>query len=147
MGYSQDVDEETTAKAYGRELPISPKKAREVCRALRRQHLDAAKELLEDVMAKRRAIPYGRYNKEVAHQSGVGPGGYPVKVAQHILRLLESAEENAEYKGLDAEKMIIHHISAYRGRPVKSYRARAFGRSSPWMKEMTNIEVILMEVE
>ena len=147
MGYSQDVDEETTAKAYGRELPISPKKAREVCRALRRKPLDVAKELLEDVMAKRRAIPYGRYNKEVAHQVGVGPGGYPVKVAQHILRLLESAEENAEYKGLDAENMIIHHISAYRGRPVKSYRARAFGRSSPWMKEMTNVEVILMEVE
>ncbi|MFQ5919522.1 MAG: 50S ribosomal protein L22 [Thermoplasmata archaeon] len=147
MGYSQDVDEETTAKAYGRELPISPKKAREVCRALRKQPLDAAKVLLEDIAAKRRAIPYGRYNKEVAHQSGVGPGGYPVKAAQYILRLLESAEENAEYKGLDAENMIIHHISAYRGRPVKSYRPRAYGRSSPWLKEMTNVEVILMEVE
>ncbi|MDX1534637.1 MAG: 50S ribosomal protein L22 [Thermoplasmata archaeon] len=147
MGYSQDVDEETTAKAYGRELPISPKKAREVCRALRKQPLDQAKALLEDVVAKRRAIPYGRYNKEVAHRPGVGPGGYPVKVAQHLLRLLESAEENAEYKGLDAENMIVHHISAYRGRPVKSYRPRAYGRSSPWLKEMTNVEIILMEVE
>ncbi|MFQ5553597.1 MAG: 50S ribosomal protein L22 [Thermoplasmata archaeon] len=147
MGYSQDVEEETTAKAYGRELPISPKKAREVCRALRKQPLDVAKEMLEDVMAKRRAIPYGRYNKEVAHQAGVGPAGYPVKVAQYLLRLLESAEENAEYKGLDAESMIVHHISAYRGRPVKSFRPRAYGRSSPWTKEMTNVEVILKEVE
>ena len=147
MGYSLDVDEETTAKAYGRELPISPKKAREICRALRRRPLDVAKDLLEDVMAKRRAIPYGRHNKEVAHQVGVGPGGYPVKAARYILRLLESAEENAEYKGLDAENMIIHHISAYRGRPVKSYRPRAFGRSAPWLKEMTNVEIILREGE
>ncbi|MEE9592866.1 MAG: 50S ribosomal protein L22, partial [Thermoplasmata archaeon] len=108
MGYSLDVDEETTAKAYGRELPISPKKAREVCRALRKQPLDVAKVMLEDVMAKRRAIPYGRYNKEVAHQVGIGPGGYPVKVARYLLRLLESAEQNAEYKGLDAESMIVH---------------------------------------
>ncbi|MFQ6013149.1 MAG: 50S ribosomal protein L22 [Thermoplasmata archaeon] len=147
MGYSLDVDEETTAKAYGRELPISPKKAREVCRALRKKPLDVAKGMLEDVMEKRRAIPYGRYNKQVAHQPGVGPGGYPLKVAQYLLRLLESAEENAEYKGLNAESMVVYHISAYRGRPVKSYRARAHGRSSPWTKEMTNVEVILKEVE
>ena len=43
--------------------------------------------------------------------------------------------------------MIIHHISAYRGRPVKSYRPRAFGRSAPWVKEMTNVEIILREGE
>jgi large subunit ribosomal protein L22 len=147
MGYSVQVDEETTAKAYGRELPISPKKAREVCRAIRRKPVAEAKEILEDVIEKRRPIPYRRYMKAVAHKPGVGPGGYPVKVAKHILRLLESAEENAEYKGLDAESMVVYHISAYRGRPIKSYRPRAYGRSTPWVKETTNVEVVLKEVE
>lgn len=147
MGYSLQVDEETTAKAYGNELPISPKKAREVCLALQRKRVDTAKEILADVIEKRRPIPYRRYKRAVAHRPRMGSGGYPVKVARHMLRLLESAQENAEYKGLDSENMVVHHISAYRGRPTKSYRPRAFGRSTPWVKETTNVEVILMEVE
>jgi large subunit ribosomal protein L22 len=147
MGYSMQADEETTAKAFGKELPISPRKAREVCRALRRKPVAEAKELLEAVIEKSRPIPYRRFRKEVAHRPGTGPGGYPVKVARYLLRLLESAEENAEYKGLDAENMVVYHISAYKGRPTKSYRPRAYGRSSPWVKETTNVEVILKEVE
>lgn len=147
MGYSLEVDEETTAKAYGNELPISPKKAREVCRALRRKPLEEAKELLEDVIARRRPIPYGRYNKQVAHQRGIAGGGYPVRVSRAILRLLESAEANAEYKGLDAETMVVDHISAYRGRPIQSFRPRAYGRNARWFKETTNVEVVLREVE
>lgn len=141
------VDEETTAKAYGKELPISPKKAREVCRAIRRKPIAEAKEILEGIIEGRRAIHYARYSKEVAHKPGLGSGGYPVKVAKYILRLLENAEENAEYKGLDSESMVVHHISAYRGSPTKSYRPRAYGRSAPWVKEATNVEVILREVE
>ncbi len=146
MGYSLVVDEETTAKAHGRELPISPKKAREVCRALRRKPLDAAKAMLEDVIEKRQAITYRRYKKQVAHRPRQGAGGYPAKVAKHLLALLESAEQNAEYKGLDTDNMVVFHISAYRGQPTKSYRPRAYGRSSPWLKETTNVEVVLKEV-
>ncbi len=83
----------------------------------------------------------------MAHRPGLGPGGYPVKVAEHVLSLLESAEQNAEYKGLDTDTMVVFHISAYPGQPSKGYRPRAYGRSSPWFKESTNIEVILKEVE
>lgn len=147
MGYSLDVDEETTAKAYGQELPISPKKAREVCRALRKKPVEEAVLLLEAIVERRRPVRYGRHKRGVAHQRGMAGGGYPVRVAQHLLKLLESARENAEYKGLDADAMIVHHISAYRGQPTKSYRPRAMGRSSPWTKETTNVELILREVE
>ncbi len=147
MGYSLDVDEETTAKAYGRELPISPKKAREVCMALRKRPVQEAILLLEDVIERRRPVPYRRYKRGVAHRKGMDAGGYPIKVARHLLRLLESARENAEYKGLDADAMVVHHISAYRGQPTKAYRPRALGRSTPWTKERTNVELILREVE
>ncbi len=147
MGYSLDVDEETTAKAYGNELPISPKKAREVCRALRRKPVEVAKEILEDVIDTRRPIPYRRFKKAVAHRPLIGTGGYPAKVARHFLRLLQSAQENAEYKGLDSENMVVYHISAYKGTPTKSYRPRAYGRSAPWFRETTNVEIVLKEVE
>lgn len=147
MGYSLQVDEETTAKAYGRELPISPKKAREACRVLRGRSLEEAREILEGIIEKRRAVPYRRYKTMVAHRPGLGPGGYPVKVARHLLKLLESAQQNAEYKGLDPDVMVIQHIVAYRGTITKTYRPRAYGRSSPWFKESTNVEVILREAE
>ena len=41
----------------------------------------------------------------VAHKKGVGPGRFPKKAAKAILRVIESAKHNAEYKGLDAENM------------------------------------------
>lgn len=147
MGYSVEVDEETTARAYGNELPISPKKAREVCRALHKMPLEEAKAYLEAVLAKRQAVPYRRYKMAVAHKKGMAGGGYPVEVARHLLRLLGNAESNAEYKGLDPEAMVVAHIAAYKGRPRKAFRPRAYGRATPWTKETTNVEVVLEEVE
>jgi len=38
-----------------------------------------------------------------------------VKAAGQILKVLENAEANAEYKGLDTEKLRIIHISSHRG--------------------------------
>jgi large subunit ribosomal protein L22 len=147
MGYSVELDEETTARAYGRELKISPKKAREVATAIRGKKLGVAKDLLQDVVDKKRAIPFRRYKKMVAHKKGMAAGGYPVKVAKAFLRLLESAEENAEYRGLDADTMRVAHISAYRGRSIQGYMPRAHGRSTRWNQETVNVEVILQEME
>lgn len=147
MGYSVELDDETTARVYGRELQVSPKKSREVASALRGLEVAKAKALLEDVIAKRRAVPYKRYKTFVAHRPGMAGGGYPVKVAKAFLRLIESVEENAEYRGLDADSMRIVHISAYRGRVIQGYMPRAHGRSSKWAQESTNIEIIIQEKE
>ncbi len=147
MGYSVELDEDTTAKAYGRELPISPKKAREVCAALKGMRAEEAKEFLEEVVAKRKAVPYRRYKTFVAHRRGMAGGGYPVKVAKHLLRLLQSARDNAEYRGLDADNTRIAHISAYKGQPIEGFMQRAHGRSTKWNQETVNVEIILQEIE
>ncbi len=147
MGYSTELDEETAAKVYGRELQISPKKSREVASALRGMGVTQAKAFLEEVVAKKRAVPYKRYRTFVAHRKGMAGGGYPVKVAKAFLRLLESAEENAEYRGLDAENMHIAHISAYRGSVIKGTMPRAHGRATRWAQESTNVEIIIQEKE
>lgn len=35
---------------------------------------------------------------------------WPVKSAEFLLHMLKNAESNAEYKGLDADHLIIDHI-------------------------------------
>lgn len=145
MGYTMDPDPETTAKAYGRNLQISPKKSVEVCRFVRGKDVDVAIDMLEEVIEGKRAVPYRKHKKQIAHQKGVGPGGYPKKVATKIRDLLEEAKSNAESKGLDADDMEILTISAHQGEVIKGYRPRAFGRSSPSDRKTSNIEVILKE--
>lgn len=148
IGYSaQGLDDETTARAYGRELQISPKKAVELCRQLRGKSVEDAKEYLERVIALEQPVPMKRYKTMIAHKHGTGPARYPVKVARHMLRILESAEENAGYKGLDVDSMRIRVIAAHRGSITKGRMPRAQGRSTPWNQETVNLEIVLEEVE
>jgi large subunit ribosomal protein L22 len=64
-----------------------------------------------------------------------------------MLKILENAENNAEYKGFDPENMKITHISAYGGRVIRGIMPRAHGRATDKNTRTTNIEIILEEVE
>lgn len=146
----KELDPARTVKCAGRELRISPKAATEICRTIKGMKLDDAKKLLEEVIAKKRAIAYRRYKKEVPHknlQEKWYAGRYPVKAAKKILKLLEELEANAEYKGLDVEKLRIIHAASQRGMKIKKYIPRAFGRSSPSFETLTHIELVGYEVE
>ncbi len=147
MGYSMETDPETTAKAFGREYQISPKKSVEVCDMVRGRDVDNALNILDEVIEGERAVPYKKHNKRVAHQKGVGPGGYPQKVCKKVRSLIEECKANAENKGLDSEELRIKHIAAHRAAPIQGFRPRAFGRSSPQDTKRTNIEIILEEKE
>lgn len=147
MGYTARPEEENTAKSIGKEIPISPKKSVEVCRALRGMNVEDAKELLEEVIEKRRIIPYRRYRKTISHKKGGVAGGYPVRVAKAVLKVLEDAQSNAELNELDPEAMRIEVIAAHRGRRTEGFKPRARGRSTKWDKETVNIEVILRSEE
>ena len=150
-GYSVGwVDPERTAKASGRELRISPKHAREICAVIKGMMLEEAKAFLEDVIALRRPVPFRRYKKKVPHRRGLQgfcTGRFPVKAARHILRILKDVEANAEFKGLNTEKLKIIHAAAYPGMKLKKYFPRAFGRSSPNFETLTHVEIVVEEVE
>ena len=147
MGYTQESDPETTSKAVGREMRVSPKHCREVCRAVRGMSVDEARKYLNGVKELRTAVPYSRYKKYLSPKPGVGPARYPRKAAGAILEVIESARSNAEYKGLDAENMRIKVACAHRGRVLQAYMPRAYGRSTPWNEQTTHIEIILEEAE
>jgi large subunit ribosomal protein L22 len=150
-GYSiiqETLDPEKTAKASGRELKVSHKAAREVCRAVRGMKLSTAKEYLREVIAMKKAVPYARYTKKLGHRHGIEnsfAGRYPIKTSEQVLRVLEAAQANAENKGLDVDRLRIMHAAAYPGMKLKRFTPRAHGRASPKYNTTTHVEIVLDE--
>jgi len=150
-GYSiieGELDPEKTVKVSGRELRVSPKHAREVCRTIKGMMLAQAKQFLKEVMAKEKPVPIRRFRKKVGHRHGLVKafaGRYPVKAAKSMLKLLEGAEANAENKGLDTDRLRVVHAAAYPGMKIKRFKPRAQGRSSPKIETLTHIELALEE--
>ncbi len=150
-GYSiteEELDPEKTAKASGREVRVSHKAAREICKTIRGMMLTQAKQYLGDVATKKKPVPFRRYKKKAGHRHGLEKtyaGRYPVKAAGKILNVIEGAEANAENKGLDTERLRIIHASAYPGRKNKRYIPRAHGRATPKFDTLTHIEIALEE--
>ncbi len=141
----QPEDEGKVARAMGYEMPISFKHAVEICRELRGKNIEDAKKILEDVIALRKPIPFRRYKKKVAHKHGLNKwyaGRYPQKAARFILKVLKNLEANAEYKGLDLDKLIIVHAQAKMGRKIKRYIPRAYGRATPRFQQLTTVEFV-----
>jgi len=134
----------------GMELHISPKAAREICRTLRGMRANFARTYLEDVIALKRAVPFKRYRRNVAHRHGLvkaDAGRYPEKAAKAVLVVLENALANAEYKGLEADKMRIYHAGTLKGRTIRGWMPRAMGRATPKNTETVSVEMILTEVK
>jgi large subunit ribosomal protein L22 len=151
-GYSiltEALDPEKTAKASGREIKVSHKHAREVCRTVKGMALKNAKAYLREVIQKKKPVPFTRYNKKVAHRHGLPTkafsGRYPVKAAQKVLKVIEAAEANAENKNLDIDRLRILHAAAYPGTKIKRFTPRAQGRASPKYETLTHIEIVLDE--
>jgi large subunit ribosomal protein L22 len=150
-GYSiieEELDPEKTAKASGREIRVSHKAAREVCKSIKGMTLTNAKNYLKDVIEKKKAVPFKRYKKKLGHRHGLEKtfaGRYPVKTSQQILRVVEGAEANAENKGLDLDRLRILHAAAYPGMKIKRFTPRAHGRASPKYETTTHIEIVLNE--
>ncbi len=144
----QGLDPDKTALASGRDLRIKPKTAREICNHIKGMKLVEAKTFLEDVIDKKQAVPYYRYRGKTPHRkqlSGHDAGRFPEKAAGEILKILDSVEANAEFKGLYADRLRIVHMAAHRGRVIRKFIPRAFGRASPYFKHLTHIEVAVEE--
>ncbi|MCS7140079.1 MAG: 50S ribosomal protein L22 [Candidatus Nezhaarchaeota archaeon] len=150
FGYSlQDYDPDKMARASGRDLRVSWKKAIEVCYFIKGKKLSQARELLEKVLKKEIMIPFTRFRKKRAHHGsvhGYASGGYPIKVVREVLKILRNVETNAENKGLDVEKLVIVHAAAHKGPVIKKYIPRAFGRSTPFFQQLVHIEIAVKEV-
>lgn len=149
FGYAaQNVDPETTAKAAGRDIPVKPKFAVNVCKAIKGKTVKQARTFLEEVVTLKTPVPFRVHKRQVKHRrGGVGPGQYPVSVAAATLRVLNDAASNAEYKGLDPDSMYVWHTAAHRAAPLPGHMPRAQGRATQWNKQCSHIEIVLKNKE
>lgn len=148
-GYAaQNVDPETTSKAAGREIPVKPKFTVNVCKAIKGKTVKQARTFLESVTRLETPVPFRVHKRQVKHRKGgVGPGQWPVNSARAVLRVLNDAASNAEYKGLDPETMYVWHACAHTGRPQQGIMPRAQGRATAWNKSTSHIEIVLKNAE
>ncbi|MFP4112684.1 MAG: 50S ribosomal protein L22, partial [Candidatus Woesearchaeota archaeon] len=136
----KDYEKEKMARSIAKNLGISTKKTIEVCSFIRGKKIRSARNFLNRVLKMEDAVPYKRFNQELAHNQR-GPSGYPIKVVKEVLKLIGDAEANAKAKGLNPENLKILHISANRGSHAMHY-----GRQRRRMMKRTHLEIVLQEI-
>lgn len=143
-------DLKKVARAYRVNVPISYKHAVMVARALKGKNLKDAYDYLDQVIMKKKFVPFVKFNTSRGHKARkdgmAGPGGYPIKACKEFLKLLKNAEKNAEKNiNLDVKNLKIAHISALKG--IKRTKLKPKGRWAVWEKIYTHLQVVLEESE
>ena len=67
MKYTTEKDPDKSARAYGRELHCSPKHSENIARLLRGMKAKDAEQLLEDILAKKKAVPFTTHHGSYKH--------------------------------------------------------------------------------
>merc|ERR1712058_46602 len=152
--YASEPDNATkSAKARGSNLRVHFKNTRETAQAIKKMPLSRATKYLKNVIAQKEIIPFRRFMGGVGRHAqanqvhGTAQGRWPVKSAEFLLHMLKNAESNAEYKGLDADHLIIEHIQVNRAAKMRRRTYRAHGRINPYMSSPCHIELCLVEKE
>merc|ERR1712241_632451 len=153
--YAIEPDNATkAAKARGSNLRVHFKNTRETAQAIKKMPLNRATTYLKNVIAQKEIIPFrrfmggvGRHAQAKVHSTSGTQGRWPKKSAEFLLNLLKNAESNAEYKGLDADHLVVDHIQVNRAPKMRRRTYRAHGRINPYMSSPCHIEVILIEKE
>lgn len=109
------------AKAKGVNIDASQKHCTEIGDFIRDDDVATAKEKLKNVINKEQPVPYSTYNSDLAHKKGDGDAGrYPVNASEEVLRILESAEQNAIYEGMNEDDLYIAEYYANQGQRMQT---------------------------
>ena len=144
----QNYDRTKHIRASIREKTISHKHAREIAVKIKGMSIESARDYLQDVVRLKRAVPFRRYYNEVGHKSdtGVMAGRYPQKAATEFVKLLDNLESNAEYRGMDLDRLKIINATVHKGRKIQRFTPRAMGRASPKIDILTHVELVAQEI-
>lgn len=132
-------EDEFKAEAKAQNRRVSGKHCIEIGRWIKGDNVEKAKEKLEKVIEKELAVPYTKFNSDLAHKKGMASGRYPVRAAEEMLRLVRSAEQNGKYEGMN--DMMVSNVIVNRGRNMRTPK-RHRGKSP----KSTHINVEVKEV-
>lgn len=144
----QGYDQTRHVRASLREKGISHKHAREVAVAIKGMPIEKARDYLQAVTHKDRAVAFRRFKNQVGHRSdpGMMSGRYPQKAAHEFIKVIDNLESNAEYKGMDLDRLRIINATVHKGVSVKRFIPRAMGRATPKNNILTHVELVAQEV-
>lgn len=155
-GYTQLLEGANLVSARTVDVDCHHKHCYHIAKAIRGMNAEEAISYLEDVIEKKRAIPYQRRSRKgrggntmAGHRKGkMGPGKYPNKASKEFIKLINSAMDNArhEHDDIEPEDMVITHIAAHRGQIKKGWIPRARGRATPSNHYQTNLELFLEDL-
>ena len=134
------MTEENTAKAIGKDLPISTKISIEVCNFIRGMPVQKAKIKLNDAINQTAAIPYKRFTRDLGHKRNIMAGRYPRNVCTYVLKLINLAEANAKNIGLKTDNLVINKLIAN-----KAARPWRYGRTRRIKMKRTHLEIAVSE--
>lgn len=148
--YQSGVQGKSIARAFASNQGISLKYATELCRELKGKRIGRAEKFLQNIIEKKEFLPLRRYHKKVPHRKGqsrsnVKAGRYPKKACEAFLSLLNSVKANADFKGLDTEKLLIVHAFASQGYHKIGHQPKGRIGGKRWQKKSAHIEIIAME--
>jgi large subunit ribosomal protein L22 len=121
--YTHNPKPEKSVRVYGRGIAVSTKYSVLVCRKITGMSLGRAKSLLAGLASERLDLD----------------GKHYTTISKEMLSLLNNAESNAEFKGLDPSKLTIH-ASAHKA--FSYFRPRGMKRRRE-KRKMTNIQLVL----
>jgi len=144
----QNYDATRHVRSSLREKDISHKHAREVAVAIKGLSIEKARDYLQAVVTKDRAIAFRRFKNQVGHKAdpGMMSGRYPQKTAKEFIKVLDNLESNAEYKGMDLDRLKIVNATVHKGVIIKRFIPRAMGRATPKNNVMTHVELVAQEI-
>jgi len=144
----QNYDTTRHVRASLREKDISHKHAREVAVAINGLSIEKARDFLQAVINKDRAVAFRRFKNQVGHRSdpGMMSGRYPQKTVKEFIKVLDNLESNAEYKGMDLDRLRIINATVHKGVIIKRFIPRAMGRATPKNNVLTHVELIAQEI-
>ena len=149
--YQADLQAKNTARAFASNQRISQKYATEVCREIRGKRVERAEQFLRNILVKKEFLPLVKYHGKIPHRkgdskSGVKAGRYPVKVCEAFLNLLNSVKANADFKGLDAENLLIVHAFASQGFRRFAHQPKGKISGKGWRRKSAHIEIIARDI-
>jgi large subunit ribosomal protein L22 len=125
LKYALNPPKKNTVKVYGSGLRISGKHSMALCSEISGKTLPKARAFVERLLSKKQSLD----------------GKYYTKASGEMLELLKSAENNVEFKGLDAERMIVS-ASAHQG--FRFMRPRRF-KLRRQQRKVTNVQLVLVQ--
>lgn len=125
--------DEAVVNSYS--LPISTKKAADICRFIKGKNPEDAMTDLEMIGRKKKVLPM---KGEIPHQKGKGimSGGFPQVATKEFMVILKSLVGNSNVNGID-NPVIVEAIANMASRP--------YGRFGRWKRKRTHVKLVARE--